>query len=398
MARRPLVWLEAAAAVVTAAAVVLLVGFTWQASQPTFPPPPAAHHRRRPPPRAHPELYPPAAPLLDLPAVSLVANSPACGTGPLLLVLLVISHPAHAPLRDAHRTHASWRALDALGVRRVFFLADGSRRGQPEYPTLPTAAVLEESAAHRDLVVADFQEHYRNLTYKHALALSWPARFCPHARFILKMDDDIMVDVWGVVELLQEGLAVNRLGTVVARGSGTLSLDPQGTWAAGLVQQGLRPQRGSGKWQVTGAEYPGNVYPTFLGGWAYLTTQPAAAAITRAAAILPPFWIDDVHLTGTVAGAAGVPRYALNEHYTLLRAAATCCLEGPLRSVRRPGGPAAALCGLLVAPSDRNVTVLEAWLRAAWACHTRGECPVPRPGSCPPTRPHYAVGTVIPLA
>ncbi|KAG7169660.1 beta-1,3-galactosyltransferase 4-like [Homarus americanus] len=400
MVKRPLVWWEGVAALVTALALVLLVGFTWEASQSALLPPPAAHTHHRPPLRGHPGLYPPPAPLLDLPAISLVANTPACDTSPFLLVLLVISHPAHAALRDAHRTYVSWETLNALGARRVFILADGSKGLQVDYPTVPVARVLQESGLHRDLVVADFKDHYRNLTYKHALALSWATHFCPHARYLLKMDDDIMVDVWGVVKLLQAGLVVDHWGQVHPGDSGHRRLEPEGIWVAGLVQRGLQPQRGSGKWRVTKAEYPRHIYPNYLAGWAYLATQPAATAIMRAASNATPFWIDDVYMTGTVAVAAGVPRYALNKHYTLMRGAATCCLEGPHQPLGKPHPwpSPAPLCGLLVAPSDKNVTILKAWLTTARACHEGRGCPSPPPNSCPPTRPHYGVGTVIALS
>lgn len=398
MVRRPLVWWECVAGVVTAAALMLMVGFTWEAGQSILPPPPAPHCR--PPLRGHPGLYPPPAPLLDLSATSLVANSPACNTSPLLFVLLVMSHPSHASLRDAQRKYASWQALDALGARRVFFLADSSRTGQSEYPAVPLATVLQESALHRDLVVADFQDHYRNLTYKHALALSWANRFCPRAHYLLKMDDDIMVDVWGVAKLLRAGLVVDRWGVVHAGSGGRRKLEPWGVWTAGLVQRGLKPQRGSGKWRVTHGEYPGRVYPNFLAGWAYLATHSAAAAIMRAAANVTPFWIDDVHMTGTLASAAGVPRYALNQHYTLVKSAATCCLQGPQHRQENdhPWPLMAPLCGLLVAPSEKNVSVLETWLTTARACHEGGRCPRPLPNTCPPSYPHYGVGTVISLS
>ncbi|MFW8412663.1 hypothetical protein ACOIDN_32005, partial [Klebsiella pneumoniae] len=91
-------------------------------------------------------------------------------------------------------------------------------------------------------------------------------------------------------------------------------------------QRGLLPQRSGGKWRVTQAEYSGQVYPDFLAGWAYLTTRPAAAALLQATAALPPFWINDVHVTGTAAALAGVPRYSLDRHYSLLARPAACCL------------------------------------------------------------------------
>lgn len=385
--------------------------------------------------RSYPGLYPPPAPLLDLPAYSFVANSPACGTEvePLLLVILVFSHPAHGALREAHRTAASWEVLQKLGARRVFLLADGSGDAQSGYASVPVADMVAESGRFRDLVVADFRDHYRNLTYKHALALTWASSFCSRAKYILKMDDDMMVDLWGLAAMLREGLVANSKGVVISgqdfpkksafRGAETADavlkderlarsawrtapgepqqklLSPASLWAAGLVQRGLAPQRNHGKWHVSLEEYPKRLYPTFLSGWAYVITQPAAAAIMTAARARDhalPFWIDDVYMTGMLAATAGVARYALNQHYSLVTGAASCCLEGPTHL--HPQRSVTPLCGLLVAPSDKNTSLLAHWVKAARKCHLKGACPSPPPSSCPPTRPHYAVGTVIPLS
>ncbi|XP_063595696.1 beta-1,3-galactosyltransferase 4-like [Penaeus indicus] len=426
---------EVIAAAATLAGLYLTLGVVWEAEQSALPPPPTTHadvpRHRAPPMRSYPGLYPPPAPLLDLPAYSFVANSPACGTEaePLLLIILVFSHPAHATLREAHRAAASWEILQKLGTRRVFLLADGSGDAQSGYASVPVAEVVAESGRFRDLVVADFRDHYRNLTYKHALALTWASSFCSRAKYILKMDDDMMVDLWGLVAMLREGLVANSKGVVTSgedirkqsafRGaeSGNAVVDneraarrgwkmapgeqkllsPAGVWAAGLVQRGLAPQRNHGKWHVSLEEYPKRLYPTFLSGWAYVITQPAAAAIMAAARDHAlPFWIDDVYMTGILAATAGVARYALNQHYSLVTEAASCCLEGPAH--RQPERSVLPLCGLLVAPSDKNTSLLAHWMKTARACHLGRTCPSPPPSSCPPTRPHYAVGTVIPLS
>lgn len=399
-ARRCAAW-DAAVAAVGVATVVLLACLAWEAGQPAGPPPPVSLLVKRPPPRGPPELFPPPTPLLDLPRVSYVSNT-ACGDVPLLLVLLVISHPAHAALRDAHRAHLPRQALAALGARRVFVLADGSSVAQPGYPAARRGEVAQEAAQHGDLVVADFQEHYRNLTYKHVLALRWAAAFCPSAAFLLKMDDDILVDVWALAGLLRAGPVLGEGQEVVpgGAGGGGRRLSRSGVWAAGLVQRGLLPQRGGGKWRVSRAEYPGHVYPDFLAGWAYVATRPAAAALLRAAARLPPFWIDDVHITGTAAALAGVPRYSLGRHYSLLPESAACCLQQATRTGPAPG-PALALaplCGLLVAPSEKNMTLMASWLAAAHRCHLKHACPSAPPDTCHAALPRRAVGTVIKLS
>ncbi|XP_045117245.1 lactosylceramide 1,3-N-acetyl-beta-D-glucosaminyltransferase A-like [Portunus trituberculatus] len=394
--RRSVAW-DFVVVVVGAAALVFLVCFTWEADQYAGPPPPAPLLPRRPAPRGPPELFPPPGPLLDMPAVSFVSNTECFGER-LLLAILVVSHPANAALRDAHRAHVPWEALDALGARRVFVLADASGAGQPEYPSVGRQQVALEAGRHRDLVVADFPEHYRSLTYKHVLALSWAAAFCPSAAFLLKMDDDIMVDVWALAALLRAGPALDAQGRLQAGlVSGGRPLARHEAWTAGLVQRGLRPQRAGGKWRVTQQEYAGHVYPDFLSGWAYLATRPAATALLQAAARLPPFWIDDVHVTGTAAALAGVPRYALNRHYTLLPSAAACCLDLSTRHDAPLPSPA-PLCDLLVAPSGKNVTLMAAWLTAARRCHLEGVCPVTFPAACRATHLRQGVGTVIKLS
>lgn len=395
--RRSVAW-DFVVVVGGAAALVFLVSFTWETDQVAGPPPPAPILSRRPAPRGPPELFPPPAPLLDLPEVSFVTNT-ECGAEKLLFVILVISHPGNVALRDTHRTQVSWEALAAIGARRVFILADASGVGQPEFPAVERDRVLRESGLHKDLVVADFHEHYRNLTYKHVLALSWAAAFCPSAAFLLKMDDDIMVDVWALAELLQVGLSPDPQGSIQTRlGSVGRPLVRSEVWAAGMVQRGLRPQREGGKWRVTQAEYAGHVYPDFLSGWAYLATQPAAAAILQAVATLPPFWIDDVHVTGTAAALAGVPRYSLGPHYSLMSGPAACCLQQPTWQSSSPDSSLIPLCDLLVAPSGKNVTLMAAWLTAARRCHLEDICPVTSPAACRATFLRQGVGTVIRLS
>ncbi|XP_066965349.1 beta-1,3-galactosyltransferase 5-like [Macrobrachium rosenbergii] len=391
---------EYSLALVTAVAFLLLICFTWEAKQSSTLPA-VQYVNDQPPLEAYASLFPSHISLMDLGRASFIVNSAVCNDAdqPVLLLYLVFSHPYHKELRDTHRKHTSQELLKSLGSRRVFFLADGSQKSQENYPTVPMPVVLSENGKHRDLVVADFIDHYRNLTYKHAMALSWAKHFCPQARYILKMDDDIMVDVWGMTNLLRSGLAADNFGVIHSRAR-EVYLDHKGLWAAGLQQRGLRPQRGSGKWKVTMAEFPGSVYPNYLSGWAYIITQPAASAIVTAAGNNTPFWIDDVYMTGILAVKARVKHYSLNHHYTLTVSSVKCCLEGKDTVASAfPLAREAPLCNLLVAPSGKNVTLLASWLSAARNCYQANRCPQQQqPGTCPPTRPYYGVGTVIPLS
>jgi hypothetical protein len=62
--------------------------------------------------------------------------------------------------------------------------------------TFSQAALEFEAEQYHDIVQEDFQDTYHNLTYKGIAGLKWISYFCPHARFILKTDDDIFVNTF----------------------------------------------------------------------------------------------------------------------------------------------------------------------------------------------------------
>lgn len=53
---------------------------------------------------------------------------------------------------------------------------------------------MEESDIHQDLLLADFDEHYQNLTLKTIAALMWHERKCSNVPFLFKTDDDVFVN------------------------------------------------------------------------------------------------------------------------------------------------------------------------------------------------------------
>ena len=52
-----------------------------------------------------------------------------------------------------------------------------------------------EAEIYKDIVQEDFIDSYKNLTYKGIMAMKWISEFCPHARYILKVDDDIITNL-----------------------------------------------------------------------------------------------------------------------------------------------------------------------------------------------------------
>jgi hypothetical protein len=49
-----------------------------------------------------------------------------------------------------------------------------------------------EADIYKDIVQEDFIDAYRNITYKGIMAMKWISQYCSHAKYILKVDDDIV--------------------------------------------------------------------------------------------------------------------------------------------------------------------------------------------------------------
>jgi hypothetical protein len=89
-------------------------------------------------------------------------------------------------------------------------------------------------------------EDYHNLTYKHAMGLRWGVQFCPQAQMLIKLDDDIVVDL---PRLLAIASPLLNKGNML-----------------GYVLDGMTPERLATKWRVSPKDWPRTHYPRFLSG------------------------------------------------------------------------------------------------------------------------------------
>lgn len=200
-------------------------------------------------------LYPSNWSLIDRKSFEFLLNTDVCGQEPVRLLISVTSHPGHVALRQAFRSALPASVLWSYKIRRIFLLAqiDPVQLG---YDHVNQSAIEEEHVLHRDIVQGDFVESYRHLSYKHVLGLKYAVHFCSQARFILKMDDDIAVDVFQLLDLFETSGAQPSqrviFGSVMTDGE----LDP------------LRDT--SSKWYVTYDEYAMAKYPPFEIGRAHV--------------------------------------------------------------------------------------------------------------------------------
>ena len=56
--------------------------------------------------------------------------------------------------------------------------------------------IERENDEFNDIVQGNFEDSYRNLSYKSIMANTWVSLFCQQAEFVLKADDDMFVDMY----------------------------------------------------------------------------------------------------------------------------------------------------------------------------------------------------------
>ena len=115
--------------------------------------------------------------------------------------------------------------------------------GKPDKKQYQTAVNIENEQ-HGDIVQGTFLDTYHNLTYKAILGLRWVTENCGQAKFVLKVDDDVVVNTPRLLTLLATKYAyVNR--TIFC--TKVYSHDK------------LRINR-DGKWKVQSSQFPNMTY------------------------------------------------------------------------------------------------------------------------------------------
>ncbi len=196
------------------------------------------------------------------------------------LLILVCSAAQHVDLRQAIReTWGSVPSRHRLATRVVFML------GYPSTQYSSLDSLLDrESKRHGDVIQEDFLDTYRNLTLKTIGALKWATTFCSGARFVMKTDDDVFLNLPNLLQVLMD-----------------LSQADGPRFAVGHVIDGAKPitDRNS-KWFTPTTLLRRQVYPRYLSGSAYLLSGNIVQDMYNAALSRKTFWLEDIFVTGTL--------------------------------------------------------------------------------------------------
>ncbi|EEC14416.1 beta-1,3-galactosyltransferase 5 isoform X2 [Ixodes scapularis] len=235
--------------------------------------------------------------LLDRSDFHYVLNSDRCG-GPqdLFLVVFVHSAPTHWDKRRAIReTWGNASVLRAATTERMALVFMVGRADDSQ----TQEALVREGSLHGDLVMGNFVDSYRNLTYKHVMGLKWVTYFCRNARYVLKTDDDVFMDLFQLTSYLRDALG---------------ALAPPNLMMCVLIRRPYVKRSQRSKWRVSFREYRGNHYPPYCSGWGVVMSPDVVFNLYRASAGMPYFWVDDVLITGILAQRIGLTHVDFGEH------------------------------------------------------------------------------------
>ena len=219
---------------------------------------------------------------VTLNAPYLIENPNLCSSVKNLSVLVVVhTAPTHFERRlGIRRTWTNNSFLAELGTVRVLFLLGRVKDQKVQ------KQIEHEFTNFGDLLQGDFMDAYRNLTHKGVMAYKWMSERCKNAKFILKVDDDITVNMYKLfTEVLPKykGKSKQIMCNHIHPGTMPIIRNKKSKWY--VSENHFRQQK---------------FYPRYCSGFLVLFTNDFMSALYRSASLTPFFWVDDVYLYGLV--------------------------------------------------------------------------------------------------
>jgi len=194
------------------------------------------------------------------------------------LLILIASAPNHFSARDAIRL--TWgHFAQRLDVNYAFII------GKTEHePTLD--GIETEKHLYDDLIVANFEDSYDNLTLKTMSSMEWIDSYCNQSDFVLKTDDDMFINVPNLLSFIDK----------------IEDEDKKEPKLYGRLARKWKPVRNKkSKYYISFQQYKKTIYPDFTTGPAYLFRARLARPLFDKGMQKTYLKLEDVYTTGIVA-------------------------------------------------------------------------------------------------
>ena len=194
----------------------------------------------------------------------------------LLLISFVVIAPNQFEKRELIRK--TWANSTLFPETRVIFTIGLTN------DKLINNKIIEESLKHNDLLQIDFIDSYFNMTIKIISSFYWISTYCSNSKFILRINDDVVVNMFSLVKYLREASKQNATNTMFGN----------------VLNNGIVIRDPHSKFYIKTEEFAKSNYEPYCDGSAYILTQDLARTYYDLALVshLPPFsvWLEDVYL------------------------------------------------------------------------------------------------------
>ena len=211
-------------------------------------------------------LFNPNQLLLSEPSYDICSNK-------TILVAIVMTAPDFFSKRSLIRK--TWGKMEKYSNISVVFLVGKSRQ---EYIN---EMVRQENLIYRDILQYDFLDSYYKRTAKVIMGFKWISQFCKFAKYLMKVDDDILVNTQQVLHFLKS-LKVKRL---------------KKTWFGRCYLNEPVNRNSSSKLFVSYFYYKKRNLPPFCAGSAYILTIDLVHLLyDKSLQKYPPFDLEDAYI------------------------------------------------------------------------------------------------------
>ncbi|XP_017014298.1 lactosylceramide 1,3-N-acetyl-beta-D-glucosaminyltransferase A [Drosophila takahashii] len=227
--------------------------------------------------------------LMDLNNFVYLIDQPACDKDVRVLILVHSAVRNTEKRRIIRETWADRKYIDGTPLK-VIFLVGGVGANAERWQQF----LGRENHLNGDLIQGNFDDAYRNMTYKHVMALKWFNEKCSGAQLLVKVDDDVFMNTPQLVKYL----------TTPSLPEFAMLQDPQ-LMLCRVVRHSRVKRSYRSKWRVTYKEYPHRFYPEYCPGMAIVYAPDVVRRLFEAAQKSKYFWVDDVLITGILAEETG---------------------------------------------------------------------------------------------
>ena len=196
--------------------------------------------------------------------------------------LLIFIHTSHGHQDRRNAIRKTWTSPSMNNTSpqfRYVFLLGSSQKEHDEI-------IQSENNVHHDIALQDFKDAYKNLTLKTLMGFHWYSRFCSNAKYVMKTDDDMYVNVSNILRIIKQPSMQGKI--------------------LGHCYKTANPIRGKSKWSASHLQYPQKTYPGFCHGLGYVMSGKTARNIDVISKNVPFFYLEDVYVS-LCANELGIP-------------------------------------------------------------------------------------------